>query len=74
MMMHIYCCERFFGYLSGFVHCFAGYWIAFRHISGSKLGRSGTGFIEISGKRGLIGVPPSPQLHFSIRGEEKRID
>jgi len=52
----------FFGYLSGFVHCFVGYWIAFLHISGSKLGRSGVVFIEICGKWGLIGVPPLPPV------------
>ena len=34
-----------FGYLSGFVHCFVGYWIAFLHISVLDLGGSGVGFV-----------------------------
>jgi hypothetical protein len=51
---------HFFGYLSGFVHCFVGYWIAFRHVLVLDLGCFGAGFLEIRGKRGLIGVPPPP--------------
>ena len=54
--------SSFFGYLSGFVHCFVGYWIAFRHVYVVDLGCSGAGFTVISGEWGLIGVPPSPLL------------
>ena len=53
---------HFFGYLSGFVHCFTGYWITFLHVSVLDLGCSGAVFIEISGKRCLIGVPPLPPV------------
>ena len=51
---------HFLGYLSGFVHCFAGYSITFLHVSAPYLSGFGAGFIEICGKQGLIGVPPLP--------------
>ena len=53
------CNQCFLSYLPGFVYCFAGYWIAFRHVSVLDLFCFGAGFYRRGlFMAGLVALPP----------------